>query len=56
MAEFGMTLFSIPKAEAHSKKEKKRNNFFIWISIRSNSKYSSLSTLTDSFCIESQSE
>ena len=42
MAEFGMMLFSIPKAEAHSKKRKKRNDPFIRISIQSNSKHSSL--------------
>ena len=28
MAELGMTLFSIPRAEAHSKKEKKKRSFY----------------------------
>ena len=28
MAELGMTLFSIPRAEAHSTKEKKKRSFY----------------------------
>ena len=28
MAEFGMTLFSIPRAEAHSTKRKKKRSFY----------------------------